>query len=189
MRYPPQPWSVFECALLLRLRDICSSPAEIADHMPGRTASGVYQKLARIGRPYLAKTGTWTDEEKALLTRLWNDEGLSARAIAARMPNRSRDAVIGQARRMKLKSRGSPIKRRSRSFFSRIKAFGCEWITGTPGRDPECGKPCEPGKPYCADHQKLVMGKKKTLTDAERKRREDLGRLSMKRMNSFFFVR
>lgn len=52
----------------------------------------------------------WTQSENATLTKLW-ERGLSASAIADQMPGRNRNMVIGQAHRLNLPSRPSPIKR------------------------------------------------------------------------------
>lgn len=59
------------------------------------------------------ETEFWTDEEKEMLRVLWT-EGLSASEISQRMydrsrQRRSRNAVIGKARRMQLTARKSPI--------------------------------------------------------------------------------
>jgi len=59
------------------------------------------------------ETEFWTEEEKEMLRVLWT-EGLSASEIAQRMydlsrQRRTRNAVIGKARRMQLSARKSPI--------------------------------------------------------------------------------
>ena len=51
----------------------------------------------------------WTDERVEKLKRLWS-EGLSASQIAAQLGGVSRNAVIGKAHRLGLKSRPSPVK-------------------------------------------------------------------------------
>jgi GcrA cell cycle regulator len=54
-------------------------------------------------------TDAWSEEEKAKLRQLW-DEELSTYKIAALMPGRSRNAVIGKANRLGLPKRqgGTP---------------------------------------------------------------------------------
>ena len=51
----------------------------------------------------------WTDERVEMLKKLWAD-GLSASQIAAQLGGVSRNAVIGKAHRLGLKSRPSPVK-------------------------------------------------------------------------------
>ena len=51
----------------------------------------------------------WTDERVEKLKKLWS-EGLSASQIAAQLGGVSRNAVIGKAHRLGLKSRPSPVK-------------------------------------------------------------------------------
>ena len=53
-------------------------------------------------------TPGWTEEAKAQLRTLW-DDGLSTQQIADRM-GRSKNSVVGQAHRMGLPSRPSPIR-------------------------------------------------------------------------------
>lgn len=51
----------------------------------------------------------WSTEQIETLRKLWGD-GLSAAAISRHMPSKTRNAVIGMARRMGLGGRPSPIK-------------------------------------------------------------------------------
>lgn len=53
----------------------------------------------------------WGREDKLLLTELWNERDLSARAIG-RIMMRTSNAIIGMAHRMKMNPRASPIKRK-----------------------------------------------------------------------------
>lgn len=80
----------------------------------GVSATGVRYAMLRYGFPVNQRgvrpgAQIWTSEEKTQLRRLW-DQGLTARAIGFAM-NRKRDAVIGQAHRMGLSERPSPIRR------------------------------------------------------------------------------
>ena len=52
---------------------------------------------------------SWNDERVELLKKLWSD-GLSASQIAGRLGGVTRNAVIGKAHRLGLKSRPSPVK-------------------------------------------------------------------------------
>jgi len=51
----------------------------------------------------------WDDVEDARLRGLWLS-GLSASKIAAQMPGRTRNAIIGRAHRLKLPNRPSPLR-------------------------------------------------------------------------------
>lgn len=114
----------------------------------------------------------WTEERIDALKQYW-DEGLSASQIAAKLGEGvTRNAVIGKAHRLGLKSRPSPLKSgagkakaptrkaRERSTKKRLTTLldlsdrMCKWPNGHPGDEDFhfCGKPSEPGMPYCAAH-------------------------------------
>lgn len=113
----------------------------------------------------------WTDERIEKLKALW-DSGQSASQIAKELGEGvTRNAVIGKAHRLGLKSRPSPVKsdkvkakaparRATKKDPSKLISLldltdrMCKWPIGHPG-DPDfhfCGKPAEPGMPYCAAH-------------------------------------
>lgn len=114
----------------------------------------------------------WTDDRIEKLKQLW-DEGLSASQIAKSLGEGvTRNAVIGKAHRLGLKARPSPVKsdktkaktpaRKTSAKPEEKKLISlldltdrmCKWPLGHPG-DPDfhfCGKPSEPGMPYCAGH-------------------------------------
>ena len=108
----------------------------------------------------------WTNERVEVLTRLWA-EGFSARQIAEKLGGITRNAVIGKAHRLNL-SRGverSPVMEpppppplmpvepipEPRADF---KSWMCRHPTHDPGRFGLfiCGKTCQPGRAYCAEH-------------------------------------
>lgn len=119
----------------------------------------------------------WTEDRIEILRKLW-DEGLSASQIAKQLgENVTRNAVIGKAHRLGLKSRPSPVKKDARKKAPAKPAAKkvtvketkptsgkvslleltdrmCKWPIGHPGDDDFhfCGKPAEPGMPYCAAH-------------------------------------
>lgn len=109
----------------------------------------------------------WTDERIERLKALW-DEGLSASQIAKKLGEGvTRNAVIGKAHRLSLKSRPSPVKSDKKPVkraqpkvtASQISLLDltdrmCKWPIGHPG-EPDfhfCGKNAESGMPYCARH-------------------------------------
>jgi GcrA cell cycle regulator len=113
----------------------------------------------------------WTDERIDQLKKLW-DDGLSASQIAKELGEGvTRNAVIGKAHRLGLKSRPSPVKTDKEKKKAAPKKVAkksdkqlvtlldltdrmCKWPLGHPG-DADfhfCGKPSEPGMPYCAGH-------------------------------------
>ncbi len=109
----------------------------------------------------------WTDERIDRLRALW-DKGLSASQIAKELGEGvTRNAVIGKAHRLGLKSRPSPVKTERNQVKKPVKKpvkkivtlldltdRMCKWPIGHPG-DPDfqfCGRPAEPGMPYCAAH-------------------------------------
>ena len=113
----------------------------------------------------------WTDDRIDQLKKLW-DDGLSASQIAKELGEGvTRNAVIGKAHRLGLKSRPSPvktdkekkkvapkrvIKKADKQLVSLLDLTDrmCKWPLGHPG-DADfhfCGKNSEPGMPYCASH-------------------------------------
>lgn len=144
---------------------------------------------------------SWTDERIELLRGLW-EKGLSASQIAEQLGDGiSRNAVIGKAHRLGLKSRPSPVKtsgepaeetavtsiagmtiaqaddpaedptpaappaprpaatppaapKSEKTTLLDLSDKICKWPIGHPG-EPDfhfCGKPSQPGFPYCSEH-------------------------------------
>ncbi len=113
----------------------------------------------------------WTDDRIEKLKALW-DAGQSASQIAKELGEGvTRNAVIGKAHRLGLKSRPSPVKsdkvkakaparrtakKDTKQLISLLDLTDrmCKWPIGHPG-DADfhfCGKNAEPGMPYCAGH-------------------------------------
>ncbi|MCK5041396.1 MAG: hypothetical protein KAR62_03845 [Sphingomonadales bacterium] len=113
----------------------------------------------------------WTEERIAKLSALW-DKGLSASQIAAELGEGvTRNAVIGKAHRLELKSRPSPVKgesTRAKKAVAKPKkkeekkvvtlldltSTICKWPSGHPGDDDFqfCGKEANSALPYCEEH-------------------------------------
>ena len=112
----------------------------------------------------------WTDERIAKLSKLW-DEGFSASQIAERLGEGvTRNAVIGKAHRLGLKSRPSPVKsakgkggrpakkakpaKPAKITLLDLTERMCKWPSGHPGDDDFqfCGKKAAAGLPYCEAH-------------------------------------
>lgn len=66
---------------------------------PGRTYEGMSAN---------AVSPEWGEDEDAVLRGLW-PSGVSASKVAAQLPGRTRNAVIGRAHRLKLPGRPSPL--------------------------------------------------------------------------------
>ncbi|MEM7568617.1 MAG: GcrA family cell cycle regulator [Pseudomonadota bacterium] len=116
---------------------------------------------------------SWTDERIEALRKHW-DEGLSASQIAEKLGEGvTRNAVIGKAHRLGLKSRPSPVKSEPAQAKAKPKATPkasskvslldlteriCKWPIGHP-TDADfhfCGKPAKPGFPYCDEHCEIA---------------------------------
>lgn len=108
----------------------------------------------------------WTDEKKDRLVELW-EAGRTAGEIAAEMPEFSRNAIIGQAHRLGLSARPSPIICR-RPLPSTPKSRECEYPIGEPGKPgfKFCHKRVQPGYPYCPEHKARCYRKWERTEDA-----------------------
>lgn len=101
----------------------------------------------------------WTDERIAQLKELWS-QGMSASEIAQTLGDISRNAVIGKAHRLGLSGRPSPIKKkttRGATILSLTERM-CKWPIGDPAHEDFhfCGKPAQPGLPYCPEHAAIA---------------------------------
>jgi len=115
----------------------------------------------------------WTDETIERLKALWS-EGHSASRIADDLGEGiTRNAVIGKAHRLGLKSRPSPVRgdgskaksaggKTKRKKAQKKQTIGlldltermCKWPIGHPGEADFhfCGAEAVPGTPYCQPH-------------------------------------
>ena len=105
----------------------------------------------------------WTDDRIAKLKKLWT-EGLPTGEIGKRL-GVSKNAVVGKAHRLSLKSRPSPIRKAVKKAepkkeevtvftLANLTSMTCRWPNGDPKEDNFhfCGKPVFQTKPYCAEH-------------------------------------
>ena len=107
----------------------------------------------------------WTKTKVEKLSKLWG-QGVSARSIAEKLGDISRNAVIGKANRLglskKLSFEDKTIKKEISASSLVPKMNGCKWPIGHPGDDDFyfCGKPVIPGKPYCGEHCLIAYRRK-----------------------------
>ena len=99
---------------------------------------------------------SWTDEQMAQLTTLWN-EGKTGSEISEVM-GISRNSVIGKAHRLGLSGRPSPIKREKSVKGPNLIAITekmCRWPIGDPKKAGFhfCGEYIEYFRTYCAKHR------------------------------------
>ena len=99
----------------------------------------------------------WTKAKVEKLSKMWC-QGVSARDIAEKLGNISRNAVIGKANRLGLSKKKTPenkiISKEINASSLVPDMSGCKWPIGHPGDNDFyfCGKPVIPGKPYCGEH-------------------------------------
>jgi len=112
----------------------------------------------------------WTDETIETLKQLW-EQGRSASKIAEELGEGiSRNAVIGKAHRLGLKSRPSPVRgdgaggksAKAKTSGDKQEMIGlldlsermCKWPIGHPGETDFhfCGAQAAPNMPYCEAH-------------------------------------
>ena len=73
----------------------------------------------------------WTTDEEALLARLWDEDKLSGAEIARQM-GRSKNSVVGKARRLSLDRRPSPILPPNPNAPKRRKRARLDEVSDTP---------------------------------------------------------
>ena len=130
---------------------------------------------------------SWTDDRIKQLKGLW-EKGLSASQIATELGEGiTRNAVIGKAHRLGLKSRPSPLKavppakpapkpvKEKPAAEEKITILTlteriCKWPIGHPG-EPDfhfCGKKSQPGQPYCQKHADMAYQSPQSKRDRAR---------------------
>ena len=134
---------------------------------------------------------SWTDDRIDILKKLWA-KGLSASQIAGQIGDGvTRNAVIGKAHRLGLKSRPSPVKSdpkkpkkpapkpiaaavsEDRVSLLQLNERICKWPIGHPGDDDFhfCGRPSEAGHPYCGSHCEMAYQTQAPRKDRPRQKR------------------
>ena len=108
----------------------------------------------------------WTKQKVDKLTKLW-EQGISAREIAGKLGEVSRNAVIGKANRLGLSKKAESTEKKIEALNIDVNSLvpnmsGCKWPIGHPG-DKDfyfCGKEVIPGKPYCGEHCLIAYRRK-----------------------------
>ena len=108
----------------------------------------------------------WTKQKVDKLTKLW-EKGVSAREIANKLGEVSRNAVIGKANRLGLSKKAEKTEKKIEAIHVDVNSLvpnmsGCKWPIGHPG-DKDfyfCGKEVIPGKPYCGEHCVIAYRRK-----------------------------
>ena len=107
----------------------------------------------------------WTKKKVDKLTSLW-EQGVSAREIATKLGNVSRNAVIGKANRLGISKKNNEDEKNTKKNIDIASLVpnmsGCKWPIGHPG-DLDfyfCGKTVIPGKPYCGEHCLIAYRRK-----------------------------
>ena len=108
----------------------------------------------------------WTKQKVDKLTKLW-EQGVSAREIANKLGEVSRNAVIGKANRLGLSKKVGNTEKKIEALYIDVNSLvpnmsGCKWPIGHPG-DKDfyfCGKEVIPGKPYCGEHCLIAYRRK-----------------------------
>jgi GcrA cell cycle regulator len=108
----------------------------------------------------------WTKQKVDKLTKLW-EQGISAREIASKLGEVSRNAVIGKANRLGLSKKLVTSEQKSADIPVDVTSLvpnmsGCKWPIGHPG-DKDfyfCSKETIPTKPYCGEHCVIAYRRK-----------------------------
>ena len=108
----------------------------------------------------------WTKQKVDKLTKLW-EKGISAREIANKLGEVSRNAVIGKANRLGLSKKAENTEKKVEAIHVDVNSLvpnmsGCKWPIGHPGDQDFyfCGKEVIPGKPYCGEHCVIAYRRK-----------------------------
>ena len=108
----------------------------------------------------------WTKQKVDKLTKLW-EKGVSAREIANKLGEVSRNAVIGKANRLGLSKKAEKTEKKIEAIHVDVNSLvpnmsGCKWPIGHPGDQDFyfCGKEVIPGKPYCGEHCVIAYRRK-----------------------------
>lgn len=165
----------------------------------GRSQFAVWSKASALGYRIKYSWGHWTPEDEEALKTLWNEAKKTANEIAGIM-GKSRNSIIGKARRMNLDSRPTPIKVNARTGKRKeqpprhlrgvkiegkqvhlfdLKRGQCRFPMWCEERPTYvyCGHSTEGHRNYCPGHQKVVI--RKTVSA------EDLAKREEARVNSF----
>lgn len=153
----------------------------------GRSDYGVSKQARKLKLKSIQVVKEWTPEDIAELTHLWNELNLTADQICTKM-NRSRNAIIGKARRLGLNRRDSPIKQTSASNPARVPRKpkskespkgisllemdprGCRYPLWDDVVTHEyCGQPRGSHGSYCEVHRKKCIRKEMTAEEIEAK--------------------
>ena len=108
----------------------------------------------------------WTKQKVDKLTKLW-EKGISAREIANKLGEVSRNAVIGKANRLGLSKKAQNTEIKVEAIHVDVNSLvpnmsGCKWPIGHPGDQDFyfCGKAVIPSKPYCGEHCVIAYRRK-----------------------------
>jgi GcrA cell cycle regulator len=108
----------------------------------------------------------WTKQKVDKLTKLW-EKGVSAREIANKLGEVSRNAVIGKANRLGLSKKAENTEKKVEAIHVDVNSLvpnmsGCKWPIGHPGDQDFyfCGKEVIPSKPYCGEHCVIAYRRK-----------------------------
>ncbi len=133
----------------------------------------------------------WTEDRIAKLKKFWT-KGLSASQIAGELGEGvTRNAVIGKAHRLGLKSRPSPVKTDPKKLrkapvkpavqtasshrvsLLQLTERICKWPIGHPGEEDFhfCGTASVSGHPYCAEHCEMAYQAQAPRKDRARPKR------------------
>lgn len=174
----------------------------------GRSQFAVWSKASALGYRIKYSWGHWTPEDEEALKTLWNEAKKTANEIAGIM-GKSRNSIIGKARRMGLSARTSPIKIKPGNRAGRPKKDAAArrraaivgdnvhfldlgkgqcrfpmWGNDEAPSHIYCGCDTEGHSNYCPDHKRLVI--RKTISAEDLAKREEARVNSHKRQKFVF---
>lgn len=195
------PWKLEDTRILQRLWNYGWSGVTAIAAATGRSNSGVLTKASKFGYRLRHDKAEWSEDDEKALIYLWNDAKKTANEISEIL-GKSRNSIIGKARRMGLDARTSPIKIKPGNRAGRPKKDAAEkrrraaivgdnvhfldlgkgqcrfpmWGNDEAPSHIYCGCDTEGHSNYCPDHKRLVI--RKTISA------EDLAKQDEARRNS-----
>ena len=173
----PTPWTPDEELTLTELVIDGSSTERMMLALPARSRKAITEKRRSLLPGYVIERGDdreWSVRENEIL-RDGRNAGLTIPELMLRLPGRSKGAITGKCHRLGLDIGVHHPTNVQKSMIP-MEVPGpppktCQWIHGDVIADADwsfCGKPVEPGGPWCPAHRVRVFRQDGSQDDVDR---------------------